>query len=344
MKKLVLIGLILLSGCNLYKVTDKEDGGIPFFSHEIIEIVTDTYQEKFYEIKAEIVRGELVVTKPETTAKSKKTTHPKKEKDEKRNDVLSTILCYSDENTAIELNNFIGDEELSFLDKLNAFKEATSNDSVFREKPFPIIDILNNNTETETETEAEAEAKKGNPSIPKKEGDLDLILISKTRTNRVQPRSKTYYINVRKAASGTTDGTITLNANGTLASAAASTSEELVGQIVDALPIGDVLSSLLLPSDEEMEEMLSDTTEDPTPKTKKLPVKSFKLTLTPIIRTYEVTHESNLNETDKTFEGLKITETRGDVTKPEEKAKVDEKQEIKLSGTVTLPKADKEDK
>lgn len=336
MKKIVLVAFIFLTGCKLYDVSaDNSNKGIPFFSHEIIETTSETYQEKYYEISLEITREILNMQNAEEKEKNKKgpnkakPSNPKKEDDSKPEEFTSKLVCYANEGCSIELNNNLAANEMSFKEKIDFLEFALSNTGSCKyfQKPFPIrkepISITDETT-----------------------NDLALSLISKTRTNTVQPSPKTHYINVKKAASGTTDGSITLNANGTLASAEASTSEELIGQIIEALPISEVLSSFIpapegTAAEEGIEEMIEDSS---FVQTKRLSIKAIKLTLTPITRMYEINHMQNLNRTNDKFIGLKITETKGTSSKKEEKPKDDDKQEIKLSGTVTLPKAEAEKK
>lgn len=317
MKKIILLTFVLLlTSCNLFRVYDQGSKkgdtsgkirGIPFFSHEIIQVDTETYQEKFYEIRLQTTLGKKNADADEA----------------KKSDIVETKIKYSNEICAITFNNkFVNTRGLS--KKAALIDNPKINKCNFLDEPFKV------------RTRSQLGA-----STSKSENELSMIQIAHTRTNRVQPGKEKYYINVRRAASGTTDGTITLNDNGTLASAEASVEDELLGNIVEALPIGDIVSSVFgLSEDAITADALTDESADNKDEKNddEIVFKKVEITLVPITRTYQEITETNLNNNEKFEEGLRVTETRGSSNNSNRQANQNaNRRTISLSGTVVLP-------
>ncbi len=169
-------------------------------------------------------------------------------------------------------------------------------------------------------------------------GQVGLHVTAVQRQQLAVPGKDVRYINVTKAAAGTSSSTITLNANGTLASAQAQTVDETMKTILDSLPVSDAVSAML------------GLGKKPTPLIDGTAVLvSAQFTVTPVVRRYTVSvdvplddeaYASSLVPNGRTpGASMQVSVVRGDATPTAPK----DDDSINFSGQVKLPKPTKKE-
>ena len=320
MKRLVLLCFLVTSCGSLYKVSTTDNEGIPFLNQEVIETETKIYRESFF--KVELVQ-EWEKTEINTIKDKNGKYIPKVTKSKYKTTIVryGTITCGLEINTLFSSKSNVDEAQGVVQKPLISVPSAAGPNSkcTFRDKLFDYqtpTTLLNNS-----------------PS-----NGLDFSTISMSKTQSVRPSPKQYYINVKKAVSGSSQATITLNSNGTLASAAATVEDDLVGKIIDKIPLTEIISSTLnLPAagEEESEGESSEGVE----------LVSISLKLVPIHRDYILTRDDEPNSktvmSATNLTSFKIRETKGELLIKEEPKKDDKKEAIAISGSIVLPKKDK---
>ncbi len=318
MKRLILLSLLVTSCGSLYEVSTTDNKGIPFLNQEVIETETKIYRESFF--KVELIQEWEKTEKKTVKVKNKNQTVTAKSKYKTTIVRYGTIACGLEINTLFSAKSNV-DEAQGVVQKplINVPSAASASSScTFQDKLF----------DYQTRTSLI-----GNSSS----NGLDLSLISISKTQSVRPSSKQHYINVKKAISGSSQATITLNPNGTLTSAAATVQDDLVGKIIDKIPLTEIISSTLnLPAAGE-EESVGESDEGEE-------LVSISLKLIPIHRDYTLTRDdkpnANVAMTATNLTSFKIKETKGELLIKEDKKKEDKKETIAISGSIVLPKKD----
>jgi hypothetical protein len=291
MKRLLFLFLLITSCGNLYKVSTEENSGIPFFKQEVVETETLTYRESFFRIE---LTQEYEKTEKKETANVKKSKRTKSSKSEtkKNSSTLgqttdeannkkkfkTTIVRFGTLDCGFEINSkfnnktsieealkVVRDPLVSVPSKANVGSECTYNDNIFNYLTIDeVVEKINGSSGTE---------------IDKK---LELALISHVKSRSIRPSPKPHYVNINKSITGSTSATITLNENGTLASAASTVQDDLVGKLIDKIPLTDIILSELNISDGAQEESFGDEDEHK--------LVSISLKLIPVHRDYIVSN------------------------------------------------------
>ncbi len=325
MKKIItylIVMLLLFVSCgSLYEVSDTKNDGIPFFTNQIIETTTVIYQEDFFQLELELVWEEIEDDAKKKSAKSKKIPNKDKKKFTTKAVKYSTIECGLELNNSFSSKKTIKDAYNSVFGQIlkSPSQRIIGSECKYYNVPYPIKDVkkltgLNNLIA----------------------GEISSRIVSVKKSRKSVPHPKKKYINIKKAVTGSSEATITLNENGTLASANAKTQDDLLGKIVDKLLITDVVSSFF---------GISDETETESIVSKNAKLVNIQLTLIPIKRNYEVSHEDFLKDNVSTlnipkesnYTGFKVTESKGSLlnkVKPKKK----EGSSIKINGEISIPK------
>lgn len=336
MKRLLFLSLLFTSCGNLYKVSTEENSGIPFFKQEVVETETITYRESFFRIELsreyeEVQEKEM--TKPKTK-KNSKTPVPTKTKKTFNTKIVrfGTLDCGFEINSKFNSATTTDQAEKAIYDPLigvpstaNIGSNCTFKDSMFNY--LTISEIIN---------------PIDNKHDSKDNQGLKLSLISNIKSRSVKPSPQSHYININKSITGSTSATITLNENGTLASAASTVQEDLVGKLIDKIPLTDIILSELNILDGAEEQSLG------TDEMYKLV--SISLKLIPVHRDYIISNDSYFkkdgikidNDVSATnFTSFKIKESEGKILINVEEKKDDKGETISLSGKITMPKKEK---
>jgi len=160
---------------------------------------------------------------------------------------------------------------------------------------------------------------------------IKIKLISKKSENQIVVDPKPYYINVRTPASGKTSATIKLNEQGFLTESEAEKESDLLGIIIDKIPISEIINSVLKLSPSAIPSILADTSATKI-------INDLKITITPIKRIYVCSQNipiSYSSSTD-TIYNYEIKEVVG-VNSSATSKKEENKNTIKLSGSIVLP-------
>lgn len=313
MKYLLIISLISTACSPLFQVSDVKNSGIQFFPHRIIETTTTTYQESFFQVELHLTWEE----------KARKTTSKNSLTAGSAGKFTTKAVRYTDIDCGLLLNTkFAGTKNIK--DGYNLVRGSLL--QVPSSSPDPNI--------------ACAYRDSFPPVIAKEQiNENTLSVISLQRARKVEPSPKPLYINIKRPTSGTAEGLITLNSNGTLASAQGKAEGDLVGKIVDKLPINEAISSVL---------GLTEDTEEESFRVDKAVLIQIKLVLIPVVRNYELAREVVLTNDGlgeiKALNGsyndicLKVTTTKGSLL-----TKVDKKEgeTINVTGKIALPKEKK---
>lgn len=317
--------LLALTSCgSLYNVSsDVKSGGIPFFSHQMLETTTVLYEENFFQLELELKweEKEKVVKSNGKSVKTKKATSNPPQ-------FVTKAVKYASVECAYFLNTQFS-SRTTIKDAYNAVagqmlespsKTLINSNCQYQNMPFVrknISTLMNQGTASPTNIVAQQ--------------------VSLTRSRKTVPNPKPQFVNVKKPITGSSEATITLNADGTLASAASKVQDDLVGTIIEKLPITEAVSSFI---------GIANETESQSVQTETARLVGLKFTLVPIKRIYEVSKENFIssNSTGATalptadnHTGFKITETKGSLLSEPKKVE-DNKQTIKLNGSIVLPK------
>lgn len=315
----------MISGCgSLYKVSNNSSSkGIPFFKQQILETTTAIYEENFFQIELELKWEE----KQGTTQNVKKKNVKTKTTGDKKTQFVTKAIKYSSIECGYFLNTLFSSSS-TIKDAYDAVRgqlllspsaELIKSNCKYWNIPFDkkeLSELL--------ETDSNAQNK------------INTVNISLIKTRKTVPNPEPIYINVKKPFSGSAEAAITLNENGTLSAATSKVQDDLVGKIVDKLPITEAVSSFI---------GIPDNTESESVENESARLIGLKLTLIPIKRTYEVSSESFLDKnstgvtapTKANYTSFKINESKGTLLSEKEK-KTDEGQTIKLNGSLTIPK------
>lgn len=321
MKRIIILFLLITSCGSLYDVSTVDNGGIPFINQKIVETETQIYRESFFQVEltqewekkekkiVKVKKGKREVDKEVTASSKYKTTIVR----------YGTLDCGFEINTIFSGKNNVqeaqGAVEKPLILVPSVASPSSSNNCTFQDKiyDYQSINSILNGTSV---------------------NNLSLFLISKSKTQNVRPAEQ-HYINVKKAVTGSTQATITLNKNGTLTSAGATVQDDLVGKIIDKIPLTEIISSTLKLPATGSEEALGDNDV-------KVELISISLKLIPIHRDYVLTKDGAPGNNDMISESnltsFKVKETKGELLVKEAPKKNDKKETIAISGSIVLPK------
>ena len=299
---LLLIGVLGGCGGPLYTVSDNPNSGIGFYEYEAIYTKTAVYEQSWTEFEVTATWG------PDTENAPHKTVHRTYVSSAK---CAGTIAAsFAQAPTVEDGFNAIRQQLMSPTPKKLHGMDCEGTE--FSLTPPPLLNFSAINSH--------------NP---------ELALRSVTFDRKHVPALTPRYINVNRPAMGQASATITLNQNGTLASAAgevagdvASKVFDLISKVVEKLPIQEAVSSVLrLEGDTKKESIAAN----------KVP-RLLALKVTPVSRLYSVTVKcgscSGLPSANDSTAQLTIVEKRLD----KQEDKTAEGKQFKFSGAVEMPK------
>lgn len=207
--------LIIGIGCGGHIFRVSNDGkGIPFFTLEVVERTTAIYEQRYFELRLDM---EWISAK------------------------ASSIPESPFKNTSIR---YASDAECAALVESLFVRHKQPQDAYDNVK-----DLLQSGKTICKPCRISPSAPDLIPLEKIRGCNPSLMLVSVTREQRSQPSSDVKYINVRKVASGSSQGTITLNKEGTLASATATITDSTLETVLKSLPVADAVSHGLKLSD-----------------------------------------------------------------------------------------------
>lgn len=325
MRRIVLIASLVFMGCTpIYKVSTSENQGIPFYTQELIKHTEYNYKVKYYEIQVTF-----------TYEEKGKTTNGGEDKGK----FSTTMIKYSYPKCAIRLNNIFSSQS-NPIDAKREVERALENGSPSSKNECILYDSeqLNGLDSIEMLEKLSQKNKKQHSNPPKedaKKSNQVLEFVSESTTYKLELEDTPRYINIRKPFLGSVEGTITLNENGTLASAVTSITDETVGKVLDLVPFSDIITSKLELEDsaEDAEEMA--LTDGPI-------LVNAKLSLIPITTMYTITKAFQKTDTGwvPKYTNYKVSRAAS----KESTADEEQKNIITMEGKLIIPETKAEDK
>nr|WP_292961847.1 MULTISPECIES: hypothetical protein [unclassified Allomuricauda] len=325
MRRIVLIASLVFMGCTpIYKISTSENQGIPFYTQQLIKHTEYNYKVKYYEIQVTFTYEEKRKTSNNEADKRKFST---------------TLIKYAYPKCAIRLNNIFSSQS-SPIDAKREVESTMENGSPGSKSECILYDSeqLNGLDSKEMLEKLSQTNKKQNSNPPKeceKKSNQVLAFVSESTSYKLELEDTPRYVNIRKPFLGSVEGTITLNENGTLASATTSITDETVGKVLDLIPFSDIITSKLELEDstEDAEEMA--LTDEPI-------LVNAKLSLIPITTMYTITKA--FQKTDKEWVPKYTNYKVSRATSKGSTAEEEQKNIITMEGKLMLPDTKTEDK
>jgi len=330
MRITALLGLAAFStacGGSLYEVSRVDTEGIPFFPIENVEQRVVTHHEAIWEIRLDAEFADTP-TLDEAAPPPKPATADKKA-------ALSPAPAAAPAaaQPALKISQARYVTAAACLDEISsAFNSGrTPSAALSAVGPYLLAPI----TEANGAACGKAVLHAAPPVIAAEPTTLPKI--AETIKHVQRPSAHPMYINVDKAAIGTTSATIKLASNGTLTEATASVEDKTAEVILGVLPIKELISNIFKLGDGGEEKVVGGPTGGPSKVTLTIKDASRRY-----VWTYERRCDADSNEADVPPNPCRPSEHQVDfqvvpISAPA--APKDDKPAIKVEGTIVLPEA-----